>query len=179
MRKQANSIKRPNRLNLQAQVDSRDKARQSVTQPGDAVLIVRGHPRSLVMGCPCGCGEQLTINLDSRSGPAWRFFESNGEVTLYPSVWRESGCKSHFVIWQSRIYLFGQNDFKRRRNKKLERRVLKQLADGQPRHFADLANALDELPWSVLLACENLASDGKTRELEEPSRGTFIRPLVT
>jgi hypothetical protein len=171
--------KRSNRLTLRAQVSSRDEARGLVTQPGDAVLIVRGSPRSFVIGCPCGCGDHLTINLDARSGPAWHFFESNGEVTLYPSVWRESGCKSHFVIWQSRIYLFGQNDFERRRNKKLELRVYKQLADGRPYHFADLANALYELPWSVLLACENLARDGKIRELEKPNRGTFIRPTVT
>jgi hypothetical protein len=172
-------LKQSNRLTLRAKVNSRDEARELVTQPGDAVLIVRGSPKSFVLVCPCGCGDQLTINLDSQSGPAWHFFESNGEVTLYPSVWRESGCKSHFVIWQSRIYLFGQNDFERTRNKKLERRVYRQLADGRSCHFADLANALSELPWSVLLACENLARDGKIRELEKPNRGTFIRRSVT
>lgn len=176
MRKQNPSSKRADRLKLQARVDSRDEARRLVTQPGDAVLIVRGRPRSVVMGCPCGCGDQLTINLDSRSGPAWRFVERSEEVTLYPSVWRESGCKSHFVVWQNQIYLFGQNDLDRRRHPKLEGRVYKQLADGQAHHFADIADALDELPWSVLVACENLASDRKIRELEKPNRGTFIRP---
>ncbi len=175
MRKKDPSSKRADRLKLQAHVASRDEARRLVTQPGDAALVVRGRPRSVVMGCPCGCGDQLTINLDSLSGPAWRFAERNGEVTLYPSVWRESGCKSHFVVWQNQIYLFGQNDFLRRRHPELEDRVYKQLADGQAHHFADIADALDELPWSVLVACENLVSDGKARELEKPNRGTFIR----
>jgi hypothetical protein len=179
MRKQKPSSKPADRLRLQAHVDSRDEARRLVTQPGDAALIVRGRPISVVMGCPCGCGDQLTINLDSRSGPAWRFVERNGEVTLYPSVWRESGCKSHFVVWRNQIYLFGQNDFDRRRHPKLESRVYKQLSDGQAQHFADLADALDELPWSVLVACENLARDGKVRELEKPNRGRFIRPPVS
>ncbi len=127
------------------------------------------------MACPCGCGDQLTINLDRQSGSAWRFVERGGEVTLYPSVWRESGCKSHFVVWQNRIYLFGRNDFDRRRRPKLERRVYKQFADGHPHNFNDIADALDELSWSVLITCENLARDGKIRALEEPHRGTFIR----
>ena len=117
----------------------------------------------------------MTINLDSQSGPAWRFVERRGQVTLYPSVWRESGCKSHFVVWQNEIYLFGENDFRRRRLPKLERRVYKQLGDGHARHFVDIADVLDELPWSVLIACENLALDGKVRELEEPKRGSFVR----
>jgi Family of unknown function (DUF6527) len=179
MRNQSHSSKRADHLKLRARVDSRDEARRLVIQPGDAVLIVRGRPRSVVMGCPCGCGDQLTINLDSRSGPAWRFVERHGEITLYPSVWRESGCKSHFVVWQNRIYLYGQNEFKRRRHLKLEGRVYKQLADGQARHFADIADQLDELPWTVLVACGNLAADGEVRELEEPNRGTFIRRSVT
>lgn len=178
MREQNPSPKRADRLKLQARVGSRDDARRWVIQPGDAALIVRGRPRSVVMGCPCGCGDQLTINLDYRSGPAWRFVERHGEVTLYPSVWRESGCKSHFVVCQNQIYLFGQNDFDRRRRPKLEGRVYKQLADGRAHHFADIADALGELPWTVLVACENLASDGKLRELEKPNRGTFTRSPV-
>jgi len=179
MRKQTELSKRAERLHLKAHVKSRDDARLLITQPGDATLIIRGRPRSMVMGCPCGCGDQLTINLDSRSGPAWRFIERSGTFTLYPSVWRESGCKSHFVVWQNRIYLFGQNDFDRRRYKKLERRVYKQLVNGRAYHFADIADALGELPWSVLMACENLANDGKVRELEKPNRGMFIRLATT
>jgi hypothetical protein len=175
MPKRDSSSKRTDRLTLKARVVSRDQARGLVARAGDAAVIVRGRPRSMVMSCPCGCGDQLTINLDSRSGPAWRFVERRGKVTLYPSVWRESGCKSHFVVWQNQIYLFGQDDFDRRRHPKLEDRVYKQLADGRAQHFADIADGLNELPWSVLVACENLASDGKVRELERPNHGKFIR----
>lgn len=173
------AIKRGNHLTLRAQVNSRDEARKLVAKPGDAALIVRGNPISIVLGCPCGCGDQLTINLDPRSGPAWRFFESNGEVTLYPSVWRESGCRSHFVIWRNSIFLLGHDEFNRQRNKKLENRVYRRLGDGCAHHFADLADALNELPWSVLVACQNLALDGRIRELEAPNRGSFIRPHVS
>ena len=166
---------RGNHLTLRALVNSRDEARELVAKPGDAALIVRGIPTSIVLGCPCGCGDQLTINLDPRSGPAWRFFESEGKITLYPSVWRESGCRSHFVVWRNTILLFGQDDFSRHRNRRLETRLYRRLRDGRPHHFADLADALNELPWSVLVACENLARDGKVHELEAPNRGSFVR----
>lgn len=127
------------------------------------------------MVCPCGCGDHLTINLDPRSGPAWRLIRRRGKITLYPSVWRESGCNSHFIVWQNEIYLFGRNEFDHRRNPKLESRVYEQLADGQVRHFADIAVSLDELPWNVLVICENLVSDGKIEEVEKPNSGRFIR----
>lgn len=46
------------------QVEYRDEATSLVTEPGDLVLVVRGRPRSVVIGCPDGCGEVLTVNLD-------------------------------------------------------------------------------------------------------------------
>lgn len=175
MRKQRASSKRADRLTLKAHVVSHAEARKLIVRKGDAVLIVRGLPRSLVMACPCGCGDQLTINLDSRSGPAWRFVNRGGKVTLYPSVWRESGCKSHFVVWRNEIYLFGRDYLKRERHPKLEGRVYEQLADGRAQHFVEIADALKELPWSVLMACENLVSDGKVHELERQGSGRFVR----
>jgi hypothetical protein len=175
MRKRKSSTKKSSGLMLKGLVNTRDEARPLMARPGDAVLISRGQPRSLVMVCPCGCGEHLTINLDSRSGPAWRLIKRHGKLTLYPSVWRESGCQSHFVVWQNEIYVFGRNDFDRRRHPKLENRVHEHLADGRPRHFSVIADSLGELPWAVLLACENLASDGRISELERPKSGVFAR----
>lgn len=175
MRKRQSPVKRDSRMILRGRVGTRDEARSLITRPGEAVLIFRGQPRSLVMVCPCGCGDHLTINLDSRSGPAWRFIKRRGKVTLYPSVWRESGCCSHFVVWQNDIYLFGCHDFDRRRHPSLENQVYEHLADGRPRHFSEIADSLAELPWPVLLACENLASDGRVVELEKPKSGLFAR----
>lgn len=82
----------------------RDEANVLLEKPGDAVLVERGVPRSLVMRCPDGCGETLTINLDRRAGKAWRMHaEKNATLSLYPSVWKADGCRSHFVVRQSRI----------------------------------------------------------------------------
>jgi len=175
MRKQRASTKYTDRLTLKAHVVSHDQARKLVVHKGDAALIVRGLPRSLVMACPCGCGDQLTINLDFRCGPAWRFVNRGGKVTLYPSIWRESGCRSHFVIWENEIYLFGRDDIKRVRHPKLEAQVYKQLADVRAQHFVEIADALSELPWSTLVACENLVSDRKLHEVERKGSGKFLR----
>lgn len=59
-----------------------------------------------VMLCPCGCSEQLYLNLDPVERPCWEFTEHwRSVITLHPSVHRMVGCRSHFwlrngqVIW--------------------------------------------------------------------------------
>lgn len=85
----------------------RDAANALLEWPGDAVLVERGVPRSFVMRCPDGCGETLTINLDRRTGKAWRLrVNKDSTVSLYPSVWKADGCRSHFVVRNSRIIWF-------------------------------------------------------------------------
>ena len=79
---------------LTATVERRHEADALTARPGDAVLVHRGRARSLVMACPDGCGERLTVNLDPEAGPAWRAYQTPRGLTLYPSVWRESGCKT-------------------------------------------------------------------------------------
>jgi len=46
----------------------------------------------------------LVVNLDARMGKAWRLRESSRGLTLMPSVWRTSGCRSHFVLWNSTVW---------------------------------------------------------------------------
>jgi hypothetical protein len=39
------------------------------------------------------------LNLLKQVRPRWNALEHpNGTVTLDPSVWRNSGCKSHFIL---------------------------------------------------------------------------------
>ena len=58
----------------------------------------------LVIRCPCGCGDDLLLNLDLRAGSAWGFYRNRRGLTIYPSYWREDGCGSHFILWNDRIY---------------------------------------------------------------------------
>ena len=56
------------------------------------------------MICPCGCGETIELNLLKDARPRWSAEKhSDGSVSLKPSVWRQKGCRSHFVVSHGRI----------------------------------------------------------------------------
>jgi len=57
------------------------------------------------MICPCGCGEILHMNLIPDERPLWKIIKnSNGTISLHPSIWRKNGCRSHFWLRNSCIY---------------------------------------------------------------------------
>jgi hypothetical protein len=139
---------------------------------------VRGRDRSFVICCPDGCGELLTINLDERTGPAWSLYRSSRGVTLYPSVWRESGCKSHFIVWHDTI-LWCDRHFEEKHepddlNPGLRDRVLAML-DDQWSSYRGLATRLDEIPWEVSRACRNLEQQSLAEEGGNGLRGQYRR----
>jgi hypothetical protein len=54
--------------------------------------------------CPCGCGAFIQLSLVEDASPSWRIDRKrSGEFTLMPSVWRTVSCRSHFIIYRSRI----------------------------------------------------------------------------
>lgn len=48
--------------------------------------------------CPCGCDENITLNLIDDTSPCWKVTARNNKVSIYPSIWRTVNCKSHFWI---------------------------------------------------------------------------------
>jgi hypothetical protein len=46
----------------------------------------------------------VAINLDKKAGTAWRIRLDVEGVTVLPSVWRATGCLSHFIIWKGRVW---------------------------------------------------------------------------
>ena len=72
----------------------------SLMQPGVVVLIGPGSaPKRIQFLCPCGCKEHVSVNLNPASGPRWRLRIMGGQrISLWPSVQRQSGCRSHFVV---------------------------------------------------------------------------------
>src|SRR5882672_4174873 len=92
---------------LRGVVASRGDVRGMLTTPGDGVLVERGRLRLLVILCPSGCGEEVVINLDRQAGPAWRWYSRSGVATLFPSVWLDTGCEAHFILWKNLIHLVG------------------------------------------------------------------------
>lgn len=144
--------------------------------PGDVVIVTRGVPRSIVMQCPNGCGEVITLNVDRRSGPAWRFFERRAMLTIYPSIWRDSGCRAHFIVWNNAILWCDRSntDHPQWDDPELVIAVERVLPPpSQPhRHFEDVAAELNAVPWEVLWACRSLEHTGAA---ESSDQGTKFR----
>lgn len=169
------------RLQFKGTVQSRGEASGILESPGDAVLIERGRPRWLLISCPCGCGEEFPINLDSRSGPAWRLYKNQRTgLSLFPSVWRDSGCFSHYVIWRNQILMFGQrerefDDTSQTYGIGLAEAVFDHLPTMGLIDFSEVADALGEVPWDVLMVCRQLTRKGLAREGMGKQRGSFGR----
>src|SRR5260221_9162607 len=74
-------------------------------------------PKWLKLRCPCGCGEIVSVNLQRRLKPAWKLRVDDGDaVSLSPSVWRTSGCRSHFWFSDNRAMMFSSaNEYRRYR----------------------------------------------------------------
>jgi len=52
------------------------------------------------MACPLRqCAEPLSMNLLPDYQPMWRLTQhKNGSASLYPSIWRKTGCGCHFWL---------------------------------------------------------------------------------
>lgn len=161
------------RINLLPTVSSRDEAASSLSLPGDSALVVRGVPRMLLMRCPCGCGDDLNINLDPRTGKAWRHYVRRGTLTLHPSYWRVDKCRSHFILWKNEIWwCTWDDDVDWRGESELETAVLAILSIDFV-SYENLADQLDEVPWEVLKACYALVRRGKAERHADYHRGEF------
>ena len=81
-------------------VKNQDEAITATHDREILALIAEGSKlKWLVFHCPCGCGVLLRISLSRAIRPAWRIrLGRNGEISLYPSVDRTSGCCSHFIL---------------------------------------------------------------------------------
>ncbi len=169
-------------LQLKAVVQSLRETAGLLKFPGDAVLVSRGRPRWLLLLCPCGCGAELPVNLDSRAGPAWRLYQDQRQrISVYPSVWRDTDCGSHFIIWRDKILLFGDDSGFLRSTEPsgdtadLRAAVLGRLTESDLVSYIELADEFGEIPWDVLDVCRYLARAGILREGTGKNRGTFGR----
>lgn len=169
-------------LRLKGKVATRGEASALLKEAGDAVLIERGRPRLLLLSCPCGCGQHFPINLDPRAGAAWRlYWNGQRELSLYPSVWRESDCMSHYVIWRNKIFLFGryEDDLDAApepdETVSLVNVVRERLPNAGLVPFSDIAEEVGAIPWDILRICRRLVRAGAAREGVGKERGSFGR----
>ena len=170
-------MKKPAReITLRAEVQHRHDGERLLRIPGDAVLVRRSQPRALLIACPDGCGETLAVNLDPRAGPAWRMYGSDKAVTLSPSVWRQGGCGSHFIVWRGRIIWcdrFEEENQEPAYDAALEARVLAIMDIARFRSSHELADQLNEIPWDISRCARNLVARGLAESGIGAKRDTF------
>lgn len=68
--------------------------------PRDLVLLREGgEPWSIMMRCPCGCGQPVELPLIREARPRWSLqVDQDGHPTLAPSIWRREGCRAHYFV---------------------------------------------------------------------------------
>lgn len=78
----------------------------------DLVLTIDdGEPWSVGMMCPCRCGATIEMLVVDGAKPRWEIaVDAKGRPTLQPSVWRNTGCKSHFWLRSGRIVWCGDSE---------------------------------------------------------------------
>lgn len=75
--------------------------------PEHRVVVARedGELWSAGMMCPCGCGDVVELALFAEAEERWRIrVGARGRVSLAPSVWRNTGCRSHYWVREGRIH---------------------------------------------------------------------------
>lgn len=81
------------------------------TPPNDEVLegqfLVVVHKENLywtIFRCPCGCDEVISLAMKPPHKPRWSLeVGRESKPTLFPSVWRNAGCMSHFWVRNGRV----------------------------------------------------------------------------
>lgn len=84
------------------------KDNPDLNQIPEGKLIVVGvknkYSKWAYMKCPSGCGETLMLSLQKNDDPSWRLrIDKSNRPSLYPSIWKTDGCKSHFLLRKGEI----------------------------------------------------------------------------
>jgi hypothetical protein len=170
---------RAKEITFRGKVESRDVAASLLSNAGDAVVVERGKPRLLILRCPCGCGDDLIINLDKRAGAAWYLYQKRKGMTLFPSYWRDDKCGSHFILWNNHIYWClgweSEESDTWQVSLEIEDKVYAALPDEWFVSYDQLAEQLGIIPWEVLQACRQLVKQDKAVADKKPRSGMYRR----
>jgi hypothetical protein len=84
--------------------DSRADAMKAALAPRVlAVHRTEGKEKWAFLLCPCGCGQQLTLNLMSSHRPVWQLAVRRGKTpSLFPSI-DSTTCGAHFWLRNGRV----------------------------------------------------------------------------
>jgi hypothetical protein len=67
-------------------------------------VIYKRKPYWAIFRCPCGCSTIISLPLQKSNHHYWHVYSSkNNRPNVYPSVWQNKVCCSHFVINDGKI----------------------------------------------------------------------------
>jgi hypothetical protein len=95
---------------------------------------------------------------------------------VFPSVRRDTGCQSRFIIWHHTILWCDGPDGGEEvviEDEVELRQCLGPLCMGDWQHYTKLAKAPEEVPWDVSRVCTQLARMGLLEEGARQQRGFF------
>jgi len=75
--------------------------------PRRDILLARDADEDWCVGmrCPCGCGRTIELLIVQGVAPRWDLrVDPRGRPTLEPSVFLQTGCRSHFWLRRGRIH---------------------------------------------------------------------------
>ncbi|OCW93950.1 hypothetical protein A9168_09555 [Macellibacteroides sp. HH-ZS] len=76
-------------------------------------VVYRNQSYWAIFICPCGCKNVITLPLQKYHNPHWQLEHStDNKPTLYPSIWQNNGCLSHFWIKNGKIEWCNNSGFK-------------------------------------------------------------------
>ena len=87
-----------------AAFDDRSAAAAAARQPGVAAIVRGGSGyKWILFSCPCGCDQQIALNLMQSHSPRWRVdVRSPDSFTVHPSV-DATNCGAHFWLRDGRV----------------------------------------------------------------------------
>jgi hypothetical protein len=67
-------------------------------------VVYKKKPIWALFKCPCGCGYVISLPLQKPHKPKWTLSKSESQrPNVYPSVWQNKGCHSHFWIEDGKV----------------------------------------------------------------------------
>lgn len=84
---------------------SKTPRNESIGDNEFTAVIHQNTPYWAMFKCPCGCGTVISLSLQKTHRPSWTVEKTkSGRPSLYPSVWQNKGCCSHFWIKDGRVH---------------------------------------------------------------------------
>lgn len=86
-----------------AYADSATTAKDAIDQKALVLIGTKEHSKWLRFRCPCGCGEELALNLMKSHYPCWTVtLHKDNTMSVSPSV-DATNCGAHFWIRNNNI----------------------------------------------------------------------------